>query len=64
MNWPVLNLELPLEKQLALRVVEYQFQQLNREQAIDLLIEVNRQLAIQQQALKSALGHALGFTNT
>jgi hypothetical protein len=64
MNWPVLNLELPLEKQLALKVVEHQLRQLNRDQAIDLLIEANRQLAIQQQALKSTLGQALGITNT
>jgi hypothetical protein len=56
MSWPVLSLELPLEKQLALKIVEYQFRQLSREQAIDLLIETNRQLAIQHQALKSALG--------
>jgi hypothetical protein len=64
MSWPVLSLELPLEKQLALKIVEYQFRQLSREQAIDLLIEVNRQLAIKEQALKSTLGQALGFNNT
>jgi Phycobilisome degradation protein nblA len=64
MSWPVLDLELPLEKQLSLKIMEHQFQSLSREQAIDLLIKTNRQLAIQHQALKSTLGQALGFNNT
>ncbi len=64
MNWPILDLELPVEKELSLKVMEHQFRQLSREQAIDLLIQVNKQLAIKDQVIKSTLSHALGITNT
>jgi Phycobilisome degradation protein nblA len=61
MSWPILNLELPIEKQASLKIVEYQFHQLSREQAIDMAIELNRQLAIKDVALKSLLAQYLSI---